>query len=49
MKNLILRSTYTKLIYAAWQQQIKSFDKNKEISIDGAKKMFIWNLYYARV
>ena len=28
------------------KQQIKSFDKNKEIPIDGANKIFIWSLYY---
>ena len=28
------------------KQQIKSFDKNKEIAIDGTNKIFIWSLYY---
>ena len=28
------------------KQQIKSFDKNKEIPIDGTNKIFIWSLYY---
>ena len=28
------------------KQQIKSFDKNKEIPIDGTNKTFIWSLYY---
>ena len=31
------------------KQQIKSFDKNKEISIDGTSKVVIWNLYYVTV
>ena len=39
MEKLLLRSTL--LIYAAGKQQIKSFDKNKKIPIDGTNKIFI--------
>ena len=31
------------------KQQIKSFDKNKEICIDGTSKIFIRSLYYVSV
>ena len=31
------------------KQQVKTFDKNKEIPIDGTDKIFIWSLDYVNV